>query len=415
MSKKRKDNKGRVLYNGEGQDKDGRYYYTYTYNGKRHYIRSWKLTETDNLPRGKRECVSLREQIKEIKQNLFSGINTSKKLTVFELCEKYVSLKKNVRPNTLVGYRTVLNRLKEDSFGGRLIKDVKLSDAQHWFAQLQDSGVSYSTIHSIRTVVKPAFQMALIDGYIRYNPFDFTLPSVIKNDSKKREGLIGREEELFLEFVKNDNHYNRYYEGIYILFKTGLRISEFCGLTMSDIDLHNKTINIYKQLHIRRDVKYKDSLYISETKTDAGKRLLPIGDDVCECFKKILSKPRPKVEPMIDGYVGFLYIDRNGNPMHSLHWDHYFGFIMNKYNKAGNPPIVKVTPHVCRHTYITNMARAGVQPKILQYLAGHSDISITMDVYTHLKYDDAKKELDRIFCNNFATNQEQDIPIYNNL
>lgn len=53
-------------------------------------------------------------------------------------------------------------------------------------------------------------------------------------------------------------------------------------------------------------------------------------------------------------------------------------------------------PHVCRHTYCTNMANSGMNPKTLQYLMGHSDISVTLNIYTHTGYDDAKKELSRL-------------------
>ena len=53
-------------------------------------------------------------------------------------------------------------------------------------------------------------------------------------------------------------------------------------------------------------------------------------------------------------------------------------------------------PHVCRHTYCTNMAKSGMNPKALQYLMGHSDISVTLNVYTHVKFEDAKAEIERI-------------------
>ena len=56
----------------------------------------------------------------------------------------------------------------------------------------------------------------------------------------------------------------------------------------------------------------------------------------------------------------------------------------------------KITPHVCRHTYCSNMAKAGMNPKVLQYLMGHSDIGVTLNVYTHLGLIDAKEEMNRI-------------------
>ena len=74
------------------------------------------------------------------------------------------------------------------------------------------------------------------DDLIRKNSFQFQLMEVVVNDSVTREAISRAEERKFLRFVKEDPHFCRYYEGIYILFKTGLRISEFCGLTISDID-----------------------------------------------------------------------------------------------------------------------------------------------------------------------------------
>ena len=103
---------------------------------------------------------------------------------------------------------------------------------------------SYSSIHSIRGVLRPAFQLAVDDDLVRKNPFQFQLMEVVVNDSVTREAISRAEERKFLQFVKEDPHFCRYYEGIYILFKTGLRISEFCGLTISDIDFKEHTINI---------------------------------------------------------------------------------------------------------------------------------------------------------------------------
>ena len=53
-------------------------------------------------------------------------------------------------------------------------------------------------------------------------------------------------------------------------------------------------------------------------------------------------------------------------------------------------------PHVCRHTYCSNMARSGISAKTLQYLMGHSDISVTLNVYTHLGLEDAQHELKQL-------------------
>ena len=85
---------------------------------------------------------------------------------------------------------------------------------------------SYSAIHSIRGVVRPAFQMAVDDDILRKNPFEFQLATVVVNDAVTREAITRKQERTFLDFIKNDTHYSKYYDGMYILFKTGMRISD---------------------------------------------------------------------------------------------------------------------------------------------------------------------------------------------
>ena len=113
-------------------------------------------------------------------------------------------------------------------------------------------------------------------------------------------------------------------------------------------------------------------------------------DEVYQCFAAILERRRPpKVKPIIDGVGKFLFYDVNGHPTVALHWEHYFKLIVRKHNSIYPYQLPRITHHVCRHTYCTNMALSGVSAKTLQYLMGHSDISITLNVYTHIKFDDA--------------------------
>ena len=312
---------------------------------------------------------------------------------VLELVKKYVAQKTGVRENTRVGYNFVINILKKEEFGNKRIDKVKLSDARLWLIKLQKDGRGYSTIHTVRGVVRPAFQMAVDDDLIRKNPFEFQLATVVVNDSVTREALTNKQEQKFLEFVKSDKHFCKYYEGIFILFKTGMRISEFVGLTVSDIDFKNRKIIIDHQLQRTRDMQY----VIEDTKTSCGTREIPMADEVYECFEIIIqNRQKPKVEPIISGKTGFLYLDKNGMPMVALHWEKYFQHIREKYNKIYRIQMPKVTPHVCRHTFCSNMAKSGMNPKTLQYIMGHSDIGVTLNTYTHVQYEDAEKEMNKI-------------------
>ena len=70
--------------------------------------------------------------------------------------------------------------------------------------------------------------------------------------------------------------------------------------------------------------------------------------------------------------------------------------MVKRYNEIFREQMPNITPHVCRHTYCSIQARAGMYPKTLQYLMGHSEISVTLDVYTHLGLEDAAAELHRM-------------------
>ena len=229
MSEKRRDHRGRILHNGEMQLSDGRYRFKYVDEmGKERCIYSWRLDHNDAAPKGKRRTSSLREMEKKIQADRFDQIVTNGgNMTVLELVEKYISTRTGVRPTTVAGYGTVINLLKKDPFGKRRIDMVRISDAKCWLIHLQKvEKKSYSSIHSIRGVLRPAFQLAVDDDLIRKNPFQFQLVEVIVNDSVTREAISRAEERKFLQFVKDDPHFSKYYEGIYILFKTGLRISD---------------------------------------------------------------------------------------------------------------------------------------------------------------------------------------------
>lgn len=390
----RRDSRHRVLRRGESIRADGRYQFKYCVDGKPHFVYSWRLEPTDKLPHGKKACLSLRELEKQIGYDLDSRLDpTGKSMTVGELVGRYVSTKTGVRSTTKQGYNFVRRLLAKTDFNSKKIGEIKTSDAKIFLIQVQESGRRYSTVRVIRGVLRPAFQMAVDDDILRKNPFDFPLANVVVNDSVTREAITKEEMRKFLKFIHDDNVYCKYYEVVYILFHTGMRISEFCGLTIKDIDLKNKVVNIDHQLLRGSDMRY----IIQPTKTNAGTRRLPITNDVAECFRAILTdREPPKAEHIVDGYSKFLFVNKNGMPLVALHWEHRFQHMVARYNEIFRIPLPKITPHVCRHTYCSNMAKAGMNPKTLQYLMGHSEIGVTLNTYTHLGLEDAMGELKKM-------------------
>ena len=359
---RRKDNKGRVLRTGESQRKDLIYQYRYT----------------DAL--GNRKCIYasdlkiLREKEDELQRSLEDGLDyAGGEITVYELLQRYLSLKCGVRYNTKVGYGFVMNIVQKDPFGARKIRDIKVSDAQRWMIKLQKEGKGYSTLTSIRGVVKPAFQMAYNEEVVRRNP---------------------KQQKVWMNFIREDKSYTKYYDEFVVLLGTGMRVSEFCGLTLQDLDFQNRRIRVDHQLIRESGGKY----YVEKTKTECGRRFIPMTEEVFQSLQNLrANRKRLKNEVIIDGYSGFLLLDKNDHPKVALHIENEMRWAMKKYRKLyPDAPLPHITPHVFRHTFCTNMANVGMDIKALQYVMGHSDASITLNVYTHASYDHAAEQMTRL-------------------
>ena len=380
MSEKRRDNKGRILRTGESQRKDLIYQYRYIdIRGKRRTIYSSNLSE-------------LRKKEAEILKQLSEGIDyAAGQITVIALVERYIRLKQGTRYNTKVGYKFVLNIIKKEDFGYRQIRDIKVSDAQAWMIKLHDDGRGYSTLTSVRGVIKPAFQMAYNEDAIRKNPFDFKLVDVVPNDSQKRIALTDEQQEIWMNFIREDKTYSKYYDEFVVLLGTGMLVSEFCGLTKDDLQFSERRIRVDHQLVRERGGKY----YVEKTKTECGCRFIPMTDEVYRSLLNTLER-RKKVEKefIVDGYSGFLLLNKNDHPKVALHIENEMRWAMKKYSKLHpDKPLPHITPHVFRHTFCTNMANKGMDVKHLQYIMGHSDVGVTLNVYTHANYDLAAEQM----------------------
>ena len=377
---RRKDSNGRVLQSGESQRKDGIYQYRYTYGGKRETVYAPNLNE-------------LRQKEKEIQALLNAGINyAAGTIDTIELVAKYISLRQGVRYSTRVGYQFVSNILKRETFCRKPIRDILASEAKVWMKKLFDEdGYGYSTLCAIKGIIAPAFRMAYEEDVIKKNPFDFDLSGVVPNNAKPRQALTDQELIDWLDFVKNDSTYRKYYDEFIVLLGTGLRVSEFCGLTLQDIDFDEMRIKVERQLARTRSGKF----YVEKPKTKNGVRYIPMSPEVCESMQNIVQQRYSGgPEIIIDGVVGFLLLDRSHRPKVALHIENELRWCMKKYQKRyPNKKLPRITPHVLRHTFCTNMARNGMAIKNLQYLMGHSDVGTTLNIYTHSRYEDAAKEM----------------------
>lgn len=389
-STKRTDSRGRILKTGESQRQDGRYAYKYMgTDGKPKFLYSWRLNETDPLPKGKRQCKSLREQEKEVLRDTMDGIDSvGKKMTVCELYAKQIALKPNVRKSTVKGRNQLMELLKSDKLGNMSIDKVKPSDAKEWAIRMKERGFAFQTINNHKRSLKAAFYTAIEDDLIRKNPFNWRTEDVLENDTEPKIALTDEQVKALLSFVQTDNIYCKYYRAIVVLLNTGLRISELCGLTVKDIDFENGFINIDHQ--IRQD---KDGYHVTPPKTENSVRKVPMLDSVSAALKAEIEG-REKVQPMlIDGCSDFIFLNQKGYPMYAALYSQMFSAMVKKYNKLHKKKLPKVTPHTMRHTFCTNMAHKRMAPKVLQYIMGHKNITMTLGYYAHGSAESAKEEM----------------------
>ncbi len=393
MSEKRRDNKGRILRTGESQRKDGRYAYKYTDAcGKPQFVYSWKLVATDRTPAGKKDDVSLREKEKIIHRDIEDGIDPiGKKMTVCQLYAKQNSHRKNVKHGTEKGREYLMGLLRDDPIGSRSIDSVKLSDGKEWAIRMSEKGFAYKSINNFKRSLKAAFYTAIEDDCVRKNPFNFALNMVLEDDSEEKVVLTPEQEESLLDFAQSDPVYSKYCDEIIILLETGLRISELCGIT-TKLDFTNRLIHVDHQLLRDSEVGF----YIDTPKTPNSNRDVPMSEKAYQALWRVLKNRGRVTTITVDGYTNFLFLNQNGLPKVASNYQSMVRGLLKKYNKAHKEPLPNITPHSFRHTFCTRMANKGMNPKALQYIMGHANITMTLDYYAHADSASAQAEMDRL-------------------
>lgn len=365
--------------------------YEYHYKdcfGKNRVISSYRLEVTDQLPKGKKSSRSLREKEAEINAYLGNKIDIDgAKFTLLEVIDKYLKFlynRKNVAQNTRIGYNVVVNTLKQYKLGYMEVGKIRPEHCEDW---LNDMKKKYrgSSIQSHISLIKRAFEYALDYDYIAKNPFRRITSD--RSDSKKMEALSVEDMNRFLDFCSKDTNSKHCYDMIYVLFWTGLRVSELCGLTLDNIDMENHVIKVEKQLQCLNHTHP-----VIPTKTINGVRIIPMTDGVYESFQRIIKNRYLKgdIEPVCydekgNAYEGFVFLaTRSRKTIVRGHVEEYLLNCIKRFNEVNvDNPIKSFQPHICRHTFATNMQY--LPPKTLQSILGHGKIATTMDNYVDVK------------------------------
>ena len=392
--KRRKDNKNRVLKEGEYQRANGTFEYKWRdKRGKRHSIYAKTLDE-------------LREKEIDVLRDALDGIRADKNdLSINDLYFRWVQLKKGLKANTFQNYQYMYRQFVEPDFGEMHIVDLKRSDVRAFYNYLADTQhLKAGTIDSIHTVLHQVLELGVEDDYLRYNPADNALKELKKAhnyDSKKKRALTVAEQHLFERFLSKEGQYHRWYPIFTVMLYTGMRVGEVTGLRWDDIDLDECTININHTLvYFDRGGDERCGFAINTPKTKAGERIIPMLPKVKDAFikeKEYQEEIGLSCKAVIDGYTDFIFINRFGNTQNQSTLNKALHRIIRDCNyevldKCEDDAVIlpRFSNHILRHTFTTRMCEAGVNIKAMQDILGHADAETTLQIYA-----DATKEMKR--------------------
>lgn len=397
MPEKRRDNKGRLLRNGEVQRADGMYMFRYNdVNGNRKAIYSWKLVSTDKVPEGKRCTTALRDLEKQVTRDLEDGIRSgdASSITVNMLFELFMELRTDLRETTRCNYICLYDKHVRDELGGRKIRNVKYTDIQKLYMHMvQDMGLKASTVQSVHSILYQMFESAVMDNLVRVNPTANVLKSLRKMlfvEQEKRHALTEDEQSRLISYIYQSNLYKRWGPLFTVLLGTGMRIGEALGLRWCDCDFEKDLISVNHTLLYKPSEAGGYEYRISEPKTKAGFRVIPMLLDVKTVLMRE-KKRKTRSTFSIGKYTGFIFLNNNGKVFTPGAVFEAIQNITSTYNREeyfiaeqeGRDPcyLPKFSAHILRHTFCTRLCENEKDLKIIQDVMGHRNIRTTMEIY----------------------------------
>lgn len=400
MSEKRRDTRGRVLRDGETQRPDGKYEFKYVdAKGVRRSAYSWKLVDTDRLPTGKRQCLSLREIEKQLNKDCEDGIDSfhGRKTTLNDFYDAYIETKFELKQSTRTNYKYMYKKYVRDSIGMKKIASIKYSDVKKFYIYLiNELEFKPNSVEIIQTILHPIFTSAVRDGIVRINPTDGVIAEIKKShewEKPKRHPLTIAQQDRFVDFVSWSKTYKHWMPLFTVMLGTGCRIGEILGLRWEDCDFDSRIININHNLVYRVQDHGKCEYHITTPKTKAGERIVPMFEDVRKALLSLYEEQKLYGfnEFSIDGFSGFIFNNRFDEPLNPYVVNRAIARIIRDANmveealaKSENrEPVIlpHFSCHHLRHTFCTRLCENESNIKVIQEIMGHRNIETTMDVY----------------------------------
>ena len=334
-------------------------------------------------------CEELYEKQLEARREVEEIIFRRQHPTVAEYCEKWLLMQSaKVSTATLKGYTTDMKNYIIKPLGEMYMEEVTADDIRLALVPLSNKSEGlYSTVNMLRSQI------------LEYNPC-VGISGKGGKPAKKKDALTDQQVEVLLDTVRGLPPYLFIMLGLY----SGLRREEILALQWDCVFLDEST----PYISVRRAWRTEHNRPVVSTvlKTKAAKRDIPIPKCLVDCLRE--AKATSKSD--------YVIADSEGQPLAASQFQRVWQYVVvrstkpRNYYKYVNGQSIKytveptlgmtqknnpniqytldfdVTPHLLRHTYITNLLYAGVDPKTVQYLAGHENSKTTMDIYAKVKY-----------------------------
>lgn len=223
-----------------------------------------------------------------------------------------------------------------------------------------------------------------------------TVVTKITGEKKKEHYVLPRKvETLFLQTAAESPYYPLYL----LALETGLRVGELGALRKSDIDLHNKVLHVKHTLVVRYPKKKKATYSLETPKTEMSIRDIPLTKKAMHALLlqegtfELFSKRKGGVA---DEFKDFIFISKGCKPITASSLFCTIRTIVRKMNNLYEMTVPEFSMHTFRHTFATRCLEAGIQPKVLQKLLGHSKLEVTMNTYCHVTEESLLEEIHKL-------------------
>lgn len=312
-----------------------------------------------------------------------SDIENASDILVDTWYEYWIGIKKQtVRPNTVRNYSERYERNIKGIIGKKLLSEVKPIHCQKIFSDMAEQGYKTTTIYQTRITLYNMLEFAKENDVILSNPCKKSVKSDMGKPSEKKVALTIDEQRKFLMAATGQSYENQYK----FMLQTGLRTGELVGLKWDDIDFGKRTVTISRTMEYRYKV---GEWRVGPPKSKSGYRTIPLTDEAIRILKDQKEK-NSKIKVINIEWRDQVFLSRKGEPVKNSTYDTALFKICDKAE------IRKFCMHILRHTFATRCIEAGMIPKTLQKILGHSNIGITMNLYVDATEEEKTKEMDLV-------------------